>query len=149
MSQQADQASSRSNVKLVTSVILLLAAFGFAAWHFAGETPADYARQRGFKCSECDHAYAYDVKSGDIEPLPCPECGKRAAYQAEMCYWAKGPNGDWIAKAEPTLVLLKRRVNPESNEATYCPDCGHEVVGHNPMPSDAQMMDAVGREGRD
>lgn len=136
-------------VKIGVAVVLLVGAGAYGAWQLLKGTPADYANDRGYKCAECGHDFAYAVKSGDIEPLKCPKCGAMAAYEAEKCYWTKGPDGNYVAKSEPTLVILKTRVDPNSSERTYCPDCGHEVVGHNPMPDEAQMLEATQREGRD
>ncbi len=62
-------------------------------------------------------------------------------YQAELCYWAKDANGEWIAKLEPTPVLLKSIFEPGAE--TVCPDCGHEVVGHNPPPPQELMQAAL------
>jgi DNA-directed RNA polymerase subunit RPC12/RpoP len=149
MSQYDDRSEKIRKIKIGIALVLFLVAGGVAAWQLLKGSPADFANDRGYKCSACDHAYAYVVKSGDIEPLMCPSCGKKAAYQAEFCYWTKGPDGEYVAKSEPTLVLLKRRMNPDSNEPTYCPDCGHEVVGHNPRPDDAMMLEAANREVSD
>lgn len=149
MPQQSDQRDRMHKVKIAAAVVLFIIAGGFVAKNLLQGSPADYANDRGFKCSECGYDYAYVVKSGDIEPLECPKCNKRSAYQAEMCYWTKGPDGQYVAKTAPTLVLLKGRIDPTSTEPTYCPDCGHEVVGHNPKPAEALMLEASGREGRD
>ncbi|MCB9858414.1 MAG: zinc ribbon domain-containing protein [Phycisphaerales bacterium] len=149
MSQQNDGRDRIHKIKLGVAVVLFIVAGALAARSLLQDSPADYANDRGFKCSECGHDYAYVIRSGDFEPLECPKCHQRSAYQAEMCFWTKGPDGQYVAKTEPTLVLLKSRIDPTSDEPTYCPDCGHEVVGHNPRPSEALMLEASGREGRD
>lgn len=137
----ADNESQKNkNVKMATSVILLLVAI-FIGWrYFREDESVRHAADRGFMCSECGKAFDYVIKSGDMEPLSCPVCKKMTGYQAERCYWTKNAQGEWVAKAEPTYVLLKTRVNPDSEEKTFCPDCGREVVGHNPQPS-AELME--------
>ena len=84
---------------------------------------------------------------GDKPPVKCKKCGKMAAYQAETCYWIKDASGEWKAKKKPTYVLWKKRVNPETEEKTFCPDCGREVVGHNPPPPE-ELMEAAEKAGK-
>ncbi|MCA9255002.1 MAG: hypothetical protein KDA33_05165 [Phycisphaerales bacterium] len=149
MSQYGDSGERSQKIKAFSAIALFIVAGGLAAWRLWQPSPANFANDRGFKCAECGYDYAYEIKNGDIEPLECPKCSQKSAYQAEMCFWTKDADGNYIAKTEPTLVLLIRRINPASSEPTYCPDCGHEVVGHNPRPDEAMMLEATQREGRD
>jgi hypothetical protein len=134
--------STRERIKLIAAVVIFVAA-GVMAWYsLAGPLAEDATAIRGFLCNECQHAFDYKLKEGDRDPLRCPKCKAMAGYLAERCYWTKGPDGEWKAKLRPTYVILKTRINPDSDERTYCPDCGREVVGHNPMPPDELMAQA-------
>lgn len=141
-------ASRRDRVKVVAAAVFLIASLYLMYSYFSADMTLDQALDRGFMCSACGHSYAYRIKSGDYEPMPCPACRAQAAYQAERCYWTKLPDGSWGAKAQPTYVLLKTHVDPATDEKTFCPECGHEVVGHNPMPP-KNLMDGAAAEARD
>ncbi|MCP4251469.1 MAG: hypothetical protein GY778_30910, partial [bacterium] len=71
---------------------------------------------------------------GDMEPIESPFTDRRTGYRAETCYWTQDADGRWAIKDKPTFVLLKKRVDPLTEEKTYCDDCGREVVGRNPVP---------------
>lgn len=114
------------------------------AWRqFGGESKYHIAADRAFMCAECGHVFEHTIQMGEKEPLECPACGKLAAYIPEKCYWTKDENGKWKAKLEPTFVILNKRMGIDKK--TYCPDCGREVVGHNPMPP-KELMDAARAE---
>lgn len=135
----------RQQIKLIVAVVVFIAA-GAVAWiTMGGETVEDIAADRAFICGECGAVFEHTLQIGEYTPLECDKCGKKAAYPAETCYWTKGPNDEWKAKLEPTFVLLKKRVDPESDEKTFCPDCGREVVGHNPPPPE-ELMEAARNE---
>lgn len=70
----------------------------------------------------------YRIKDGETWPWKHPSTGARTLYPAESCYWTK----DGQAKLEPTYVLLNKLKGVDG--PTICPDCGREVVAHNPMP---------------
>ena len=73
---------------------------------------------------------AWQISANQARPAP-GECGAA-----------------WEAKAEPDYVVLKTRVNPDSEEETFCPVCGHKVVGHNPRPPAELMAAAEAKAGR-
>ncbi len=140
---QSDDSVSRSTViKLSVAIVLLLAAVVLAWVRLGGPTPADNAAERGFICSETLKPFAHTITRGEIEPIESPHTGRQTGYQAEKCYWTKDADGRWAVKDEPTFVLLKQRVDPQSDEKTYCPDCGREVVGHNPKPTPEDVAEA-------
>lgn len=130
-------------IKLIAAVAVFLVA-GIWAWiQLGGKSPADISAERAYICAETGQAFEYTVKLGDYEPVESPHTRRRTGYAAEKCYWTKDADGNWAAKLEPTFVLLKTKLDPNTTEETYCPDCGREVVGHNPMPPQ-ELMDAAG-----
>lgn len=135
----------RQRILLAAAVLLLCVAVGVAVVQLRGNSGARVSAERAYMCIECSKVFEHVLKHGDIEPFECPECGKAAGWRAETCYWTKGPNGEWKAKLEPTFVVVKQRYDPNTTEKTYCPDCGKEVRGHNPMPPPA-LMDAARAE---
>ncbi|RIK64269.1 MAG: hypothetical protein DCC65_14735 [Planctomycetota bacterium] len=137
--------SGKDRIKLIVAIVIFVAAAGIAWYTLGGEDATDAASVRGFMCNECKEAYDYIPKEGDIEPLKCPNCGAMAGYQAEACFWTKGPDGEYKAKLTPTYVILLQRLDPNTEEETVCPDCGKVVVGHNPMPPE-DLMDAARAE---
>lgn len=143
-----DAKSGKDRIKIIVAVAIFIAAAGFAWYQFGGESDYDRSVIRGYLCNECQTPFDHTPKEGDIEPLKCPNCKAMAGYQAELCYWTKGPDGQWKAKLKPTYVILKQRIDHTSREQTFCPDCGHEVVGHNPKPSDDEMAAAEAEAGK-
>ena len=102
--------------------------------------------ERVYKCIECGHDFEHTLQIGDQEPLACPKCGKATGWKAEACYWAKDSSGNPTkAKLNPTFVVVKKRYDPETTDRTYCPDCTHEVVPHNPVPP-RELMEAAKKE---
>lgn len=142
--QQQDPDSKKKAIKIGVSVVVFIAAAVIAWSNLSGKSQGDIASIRGYMCNDCKAVFDYVPKEGDFEPIKCPECGQMAGYAAERCYWTKGPNGEWAAKAVPTYVILNLRIDPNNTEPTICPDCGHEVVGHNPMPPEDLMSAATG-----
>lgn len=84
----------------------------------------------------------YRIKDGDTWPWPHPSTKNRTLYPTETCYWTS----DGGAKLEPTYVILNSIVGKEG--PTICPDCGREVVAHNPMPSPELLMKAAERQNK-
>lgn len=80
------------------------------------------------------------AKEGAIAPYENPKTGKRTLVPPEACYWTR----DGKAKIEPTLVVLNSFAGKPG--PTICPDCGREVVRHNPMPPDTLMLKAYDEE---
>jgi hypothetical protein len=144
----ADTGRKKEKIKLTAAVVIFLAASGVAWFMLGGDSVADTASRRIFICAETGKSFEHSVEVGEIEPILSPFTKKNTAYAAEACYWVKGSGEDeWKAKTKPTYVLWKKRVDPETEEKTICPDCGHEVVGHNPMPP-PELMEAARTEGR-
>ncbi|GJQ26273.1 MAG: hypothetical protein HBSAPP02_13050 [Phycisphaerae bacterium] len=143
-----DTGDGNSKVKLAVAGGIFVLAAGVAWYNLGGDSAAASARQRFYVCAETGKSFEHTIDEGEVEPIKCKVCGKMDAYAGEACYWVKDENGEYTkAKTKPTWVLWKRRVDPETEEKTYCPDCGHEVVGHNPQPP-AELMEAAAREGR-
>lgn len=69
--------------------------------------------------------FTHDIKAGETLPVEAPS-GGRTGYPAEACYWT----ADGSVKSEPTWVVLNAMKG--SKGRTFCPDCGREVVSHNP-----------------
>ena len=135
--------AKRQRILLIAGIVALVIAALLVARNMSGGKSAESLNaERVYKCVECGHDFERTLKIGDSEPFACPKCGKMSAYRAEACYWAKDAAGGWKAKAKPTFVVLKSRVDSNSTEKTYCPDCGHIVVGHNPRPRQ-DLMEAA------
>ena len=134
--------SSKDRIKLIVALVIFVAAIGLGWWSLSGTTAADDASVRNFMCAKCDAHFAHTLQMGEFEPVKCPKCGESAGYMAETCYWVKLPDGEWGAKKVPSCVILKSKLDPDTDEKTYCPDCGREVVGHNPPPPQ-ELMDAA------
>lgn len=69
-------------------------------------------------------------------PVRNPNTDTETLMPAEACHWTS----DGEAKWDPTWVYV-----PAGGSAT-CPDCGRQVVGHNPAPPDDLMLEALDRE---
>ena len=112
-------------------------------WYMlSGRTAAEEAAVRVYMCSETMKEFEHKIVEGEDEPVYSPFSKKNTGYRAEACYWTKGPDGKFAAKLKPTYVLLEQVLHPGSRKKTYCPDCGHEVTGHNKLPPDKLMQAA-------
>lgn len=144
MMATADSGGRRQQVMIGVAVVVLVTA-GVLAWRGAGGSSGyRLSTDRLFKCAECGHLFEHTLQIGDKVPFECPKCDRMAGYRAWPCYWVKGEEGEWKAKLEPTFVVLKNDLGLD--EKTFCPDCGREVKGHDPKPSD-ELMDAARAEG--
>jgi DNA-directed RNA polymerase subunit RPC12/RpoP len=143
-----EEKRGRQKILLAVATVLLVAAAGFGWYQFGGKSAARLSAERVFKCTECGHDFEHTLQIGDMEPLECPKCDQRAGWKAEACYWTKDAEGNWKAKLTPTFVVVQKRVDPSATDKTYCPDCGHEVVPHNPRPP-KELMDAAGKNAAD
>ncbi len=138
---------SRQKIMLGAAVVLLIVAGIFVLRSLGPDRGVASSETRDFMCAECGKPFAYTLKIGDMEPFKCPSCGAMAGYRAEKCYWTQGEDGEWKAKLEPTYVILKKRMDRTCTEKTYCPDCGREVIGHNPPPPQELMDQAKAEAG--
>lgn len=136
----SDESGTRQKVLTGVAVVAFLGAVGLAWWNLREDQAVRYSSERLFICAKTGKVYEYKIKEGDRIPYPSPYSDAHTGYQAELCFWAKDANGEWIAKLEPTPVLLKSIFEPDVE--TTCPDCGHKVVGHNPRPPEELMQAA-------
>jgi hypothetical protein len=93
--------------------------------------------ERVMICAETGKTYNYTPHGAETMPYYSPYSHKKTGYLAERCYWTK----DGKAKLEPTFVLLNEYAGKEGK--TYCPDCGREVVRHNPVPPMDMLLEAA------
>lgn len=145
--QSEEPSSGRQRKLIIVSAVLFVLAGGVAWYMLSGKTAADVAAVRVYVCSETGRTFEHKIREGEEEPIESPYTNKATGYIPETCYWTKAEDGKWKAKLTPTYVLLKRKLNPDSREKTYCPDCGREVIGHNPMPR-ASLMKAAEEEAK-
>ncbi|MCK6457552.1 MAG: hypothetical protein L6Q92_13610 [Phycisphaerae bacterium] len=136
MAKVAAPSQTKQRIMLAGSLAALLIAGGLVWYSFGGETPLRQANERVFMCAETGKTFFHELESGEIEPIYSPHSKQNTGWIAEPCYWTN----DGRAKKEPTWVIERRRMGLEGK--TYCPDCGREVVGHNPRPP-KELMDAA------
>lgn len=137
---QQDDSGNRSKVIKISVAVVLLVAAGIIAYiQGGGPDPADSAATRVYIDIATNKPFKYTIKEGQIEPIKAPS-GGLTGYRAEACYWGKDAEGRWFIKDEPTYVVLKTRIDPTSEEDTFCPDCERRVVGHNKKPTQ-EMVD--------
>lgn len=136
----SEESGSRQTILAgIAGVAFLVAVIIF--WRsFQDAEPVRFSKNRTFMCAKTGKAYEYTIKIGDKAPFYCSASGANTGYRAELCYWTKDENGEWKAKLDPTPVLLRSIFEPGAE--TVCPDCGHDVVGHNPQPP-PEMMEAA------
>lgn len=98
------------------------------------------SRQRTAVDSETGKVFdRYQIKDGESWPWKNPSTGRSTLYPPEACFWT----ADGQAKLEPTLVILNSIMGKEG--PTMCPDCGREVVAHNPLPPADLLLKAAER----
>lgn len=127
----------RQMVVVGVGVVSVLVALGFTARFVlgGGPDPKNWSQQRTLIDSQTLEVFeGFKISDGDAPPYEHPKTSDRTLFPAEACYWT----ADGGVKLEATWVLLNEYV--DSKEPTKCPDCGHRVVGHNPMPPIELMM---------
>jgi len=133
-------------VRLVALGVIGAVGAGFIAMRFVGDrvpSPGDESRVRVMIDAETGEVFErYRIREGDTGPWKHPQTGRNTLYQPELCYWT----ADGEAKLEPTYVLLNEVAGKSGR--TTCPDCGREVVAHNPLPPDALMLEAIEADKR-
>ena len=116
-------------LRLLLAVVLFALAGG-VWWTFGRNRNFEFEplNNRVYVCSETLKTFAHQLEPGEVEPILSPYSGKNTGYMAELCYWTKSGK----RKKTPTYILLNEHLG--RTEKTICPDCGREVVGHNPPP---------------
>lgn len=129
---------------LIGSSVLLLACLIYMLTWLFSSTDADTSGNRVFICAETGKSYRHTIATGETMPIYSPFTKRNTGWAAEACYWERDPDkpGQHRAKLEPSYVLLNQFKDPNDKSKTLCPDCGHEVVGHNPMPP-RELRDAA------
>lgn len=146
-SKGASSAGSRSwDAKTIAmaiggGIVLLVAAVLIfrAIASFGSSAGADSRRRTAVDSLSGEVFKGYAIKDGDTWPWKNPKTGDRTLYPAEMCFWTK----EGEATLEPTHVILNEVLGIEG--PTMCPDCGREVVTHNPMPPADLLVKAAER----
>jgi len=143
---QADE--RRKRIKLGGAILGLLAAGGITWFQLSRETPAEAAStRRMLQCASSGNVFPHDFEVGESQPFKCDICGKDDAYIPEKCYWSKGADGQWTIKDTPTYVILPYRLDQAGARSMDCPDCGRQIVGHNPKPAQEDVDRANGAAG--
>lgn len=139
----AETKATRRQVVMLVLGVAALAIAAFMAVRGPGrgvDSAAAASRKRPSICSESFEVFQeFRIKQGDSQPWANPKTGRRTIYPAEACYWTK----DGGVTLEPTWVLLNEYVGKP--ERTKCPECGRDVVAHNPMPP-IEKMSALAEE---
>lgn len=136
---------SRQAVMMGAAMLALVAAISLFIFQIFGGPPTAAAQSQTLTAIDSESNEVFKdvpLKIGDTAPWANPRTGRRTLFPAEPCYWTK----DGKAKIEPTMVLLNDYAGKPG--PTLCPDCGRKVVGRNPMPPAALMMEALQRSQR-
>lgn len=105
---------------------------------FARDPMVDASRTRPAKDSVTGVDFRdFQMPPGDAPPWKNPSTGQETLWPAELCYWTR----DGKATLTPTLVILNQYTGQTGK--TMCPDCGREVVRHNPTPPVELMIEAA------
>ncbi|MFQ5502030.1 MAG: hypothetical protein ACE5EQ_06975 [Phycisphaerae bacterium] len=142
-----ESGSRRQVIKLSIAVVVFIAAGVVAYTQLGGEDATQWAAERVYICVETRKPFEHTLQIGDKEPIYSPYSKKNTGYKAELCFWTKDENGEWKAKTNPTFVFPEWVLDPKVDEEGYekktrCPDCGHWVTPHNPLPPADLMLAA-------
>lgn len=142
---QGQTLDRRKVILSATAVALSLAVLVFVVLKYtlwAETTAADASRNRAVVDSETGEVIlSFRIPEKSAYPWKNPKTGRKTLYLPESCYWTK----DGKAKLEPTYVILNLVLDKPGK--TLCPDCGREVVVHNPMPP-ANLLQEAARAAR-
>lgn len=122
------------------SLVATIAALAFLATRVGGGPPDAGAASRVRVAMDSVTGEVFErfrIKDGDVMPWAHPTTGERTVYPIEKCYWTSSGS----AKATPTYVILNEMKGQQG--PTVCPDCGREVVRHNPLPPPDQLLRAL------
>ncbi len=122
------------------SLLIVIGALAFLAMRAGGGPPdaGAMSRKRVAKDAVTGQVFEdYRITEGDAMPWAHPSTGERTLYPVEKCYWAPGGG----AKAKPTFVILNDMLGEDG--PTICPDCGREVIRHNPLPPEDALLKAL------
>lgn len=118
----------------------LSAAAVIVVWQVVRRPGPDLAaasRMRTLIDSESGEVFAdHRVAEGASYPLVNPKTGRATLFPAERCYWTRAGEAKW----RPTFVFV-----PPGEASAVCPECGREVVPHNPRPPEDLMLEALRR----
>jgi len=109
---------------------VLFATAAYLTWRTYNTAPPPEinAPEVVYMCSEANKTFMHMPVTGEQEPIVSPYSKRKTGYRPEACYWTK----DNEQRTKPTYVILNERLGIKG--ATSCPDCGHLVQPHNPLP---------------
>lgn len=113
----------------VALVVLAFAGYRLYAMFYLATPEKAHPVERLYLCSETHKTFSYKKNVGEDIPVTSPFSKKRTGYPCEPCYRTKKEN---VFRDQPYYVTLNKYFDKPG--PTICPDCGHEVQGHNPDP---------------
>lgn len=136
---------NKDTLKAGFAVVCLIAAtiFGYYQLTSGGPDLASNSLYREVVDSKTGESFSNFSIGEDNSAFPYtnPKTGQRTLYPAERCYYTR----DGKVKSTPTLVFVKQYENENAGE-TACPDCGRNVIRHNPAPAWTLIEEAKQRE---
>lgn len=121
-------------------LIVTIGALAFLATKVGGGPPDAGAASRVRVAMDAESGEVFErfrIREGDTMPWAHPSTGERTMYPIEKCYWS----ADGGARAKPTYVILNEMLGQPG--PTVCPDCGREVIRHNPLPPPEELLKAL------
>lgn len=109
--------------------MLAIAGYRLYGMFYLAEPLAAEPVERLYLCSETHKTFNYTKKIGEEVPVYSPFSKERTGYPCEPCYFTKK---EGVFRDQPYYVTLNKYFDKPG--PTICPDCGHEVFGHNPDP---------------
>ncbi len=115
--------------RIIIGACVVTVAFG--AWRlFSSDLVSGGTVESGVRIVNIETGHRFMIEIGEGFkgwPVKAPDTGKMTGHPAEACYWdqcGQKQGGNW--------VVLNRTLGKDGE--TVCPECGHRVVGHNPLP---------------